>query len=249
MCKEYTLYLDESGDHGITTIDDTYPVFSLAGCVFENEYYQSEVIGQVNNIKENYWGTTDIIFHYREMRKKLDLFRNLKNPIIREAFYENFYEMLINLNFKIISSVIDKKELVNQYWIPDSPYDLTFTFIIERYQHFLKRNKSLGAIVIEAREESQNRHLKALYNKILDKGTTYLSGIEINKYVKGLHFTKKRDNIVGCQLADIIAYPIAWYGLDIEKDMELFDTIFSKFYTGYVGRPYSFGLKKFPISC
>lgn len=247
--KEYTLYLDESGDHNLVTIDDTYPVFSLAGCVFENEYYQNQVVNEINALKIKYWETIDVIFHYREIRKKLGCFRNLKNPKIRKEFFYDLQAMLLDLDYRIISSVIDKKGLVDQYYFPDSPYDLTFTFIIERFQHFLRKKDSIGSIIIESREETQNNSLRYLYNKILKEGTRYLSGNEIARNIKGLHFVKKKDNIIGCQLADIIAYPIAWYGLNIEKETELFDTIFSSFYTGYVGRPYSYGLKIFPTSC
>lgn len=244
--NQYTLFLDESGDHSLVTIDDEYPVFSLAGCVFENEYYHMEAINVIDELKIRYWGDSDIIFHYREMRKRIGKYRNLKNFHIRKSFYDDLYDMLIDLDFKIISSVIDKKGLVAQYFYPVSPYDLTFTFIIERFQHFLKRNDATGTIIIESRENSQNEHLKRLYNKTLLKGTSYLQGVDISEYIKGLEFVQKKDNVVGCQLADIIAYPVAWHGLSVEKETELFDTIFSKFYTGYIGKPYSFGLKTFP---
>ena len=32
--SDYVVYVDESGDHGLKTMDKTYPLFVLAFCVF-----------------------------------------------------------------------------------------------------------------------------------------------------------------------------------------------------------------------
>jgi hypothetical protein len=37
------MFLDESGDHSLDKVDDTYPVFVLAGCIFDFEYYSKTV--------------------------------------------------------------------------------------------------------------------------------------------------------------------------------------------------------------
>ena len=35
------MFLDESGDHNLEKIDQQYPVFVLAGAIFDNSYYFS----------------------------------------------------------------------------------------------------------------------------------------------------------------------------------------------------------------
>ena len=37
--SDYLVFVDESGDHGLETIDQNYPVFVLAFCVFKKTGY------------------------------------------------------------------------------------------------------------------------------------------------------------------------------------------------------------------
>lgn len=45
------LFLDESGDHSLSKIDPQYPMFVLAGCVFEMGYYEDVVVPEINSFK------------------------------------------------------------------------------------------------------------------------------------------------------------------------------------------------------
>ena len=40
----YYLYLDETGDHGLSYIDHNFPIFLLCGCLFEQN--------EIENIEE-----------------------------------------------------------------------------------------------------------------------------------------------------------------------------------------------------
>ena len=45
------MFLDESGDHSLDKIDKSYPMFVLAGCVFDFDYYSNEVELKINQLK------------------------------------------------------------------------------------------------------------------------------------------------------------------------------------------------------
>jgi len=53
--------MDESGNHGLKTIDPNYPVFCLVACIFEKNFYQNYVREAVDSFKCIYWGRTSII--------------------------------------------------------------------------------------------------------------------------------------------------------------------------------------------
>ena len=40
------LFIDESGDHNLDPkkVDESYPIFVLAGCIFDQEYYEKIVV-------------------------------------------------------------------------------------------------------------------------------------------------------------------------------------------------------------
>jgi len=62
--KNYYLFLDESGHHGLKTVDQQYPILLLCGCLIEEDYYNNEVTRQINDLKLKYFKTTEIILHF-----------------------------------------------------------------------------------------------------------------------------------------------------------------------------------------
>ena len=42
--SDYVVYVDESGDHSLTSINPDFPIFVLAFCVFHNRLYSEMII-------------------------------------------------------------------------------------------------------------------------------------------------------------------------------------------------------------
>jgi hypothetical protein len=49
--SSFIVYVDESGDHSLDKIDETYPIFVLAFCVFYKENYVDRVVSAVERLK------------------------------------------------------------------------------------------------------------------------------------------------------------------------------------------------------
>lgn len=49
------MFLDESGDHSLVKIDSSYPMFVLAGCIFDFDYYTDFVEPKARKLKEKYF--------------------------------------------------------------------------------------------------------------------------------------------------------------------------------------------------
>jgi len=84
---DYVLFMDETGDHNLRSIDHNFPVFCLAGCIFERRYYHQVVRPRVDAFKKRFWGTTDVILHSRDIRKHQGPFAFLGNAEKRGEFY------------------------------------------------------------------------------------------------------------------------------------------------------------------
>jgi hypothetical protein len=41
--SEYIVFADESGDHGLVSVDPQFPVFALVFCLFEKNLYVEEI--------------------------------------------------------------------------------------------------------------------------------------------------------------------------------------------------------------
>ena len=45
--SDFIVYVDESGDHSLTSIDKNYPVFVLAFCIFYIRHYREAIVPKV----------------------------------------------------------------------------------------------------------------------------------------------------------------------------------------------------------
>ena len=50
------MFLDESGDHSLNTIDPSYPMFVLAGCIFDFDYYTNTIEPKLRELKIKHFG-------------------------------------------------------------------------------------------------------------------------------------------------------------------------------------------------
>lgn len=242
----YKIFLDESGDHNLKSIDPNHPVLALAGCIFEENYYQKAVIKKVDELKIKYFKSTEIILHSRDIRKQENKpFLALRNKKLREGFYKELNNLISDLYLTVIASVIDKHKLKEQYGShSDNPYYLSLGFIMERYSMFLREKGEAGLMVIESRNKVDDNLLYLAYSKTMLQGTGFMKADEFQKRIKDLSFIPKKENEAGTQLADLIAYPIATSIL-ARRDKRAFEVIKTKIRSKN-GKIEGYGLKIFP---
>jgi hypothetical protein len=77
----------------------------------------------------------------------------------------------------------------------------------------------------------------------LDRGTYFVKPERVKKYFKSFVFKDKKDNIIGLQISDLVAYPITRYVLDKDSVNLAFDIIEPKIYI-QLGKKH--GLKVLP---
>lgn len=68
------MFLDESGDHSLDKIDVSYPMFVLAGCIIDFDYYTNVVEKQAKELKLKYFGRDNIILRSYDIRKQKAIF-------------------------------------------------------------------------------------------------------------------------------------------------------------------------------
>ncbi len=243
---EYYLFLNESGDHGLTNIDEQFPVFVLCGILISKSNYKT-LLESLNEIKKEFWGNKKVIIHSRDIRKCEKEFVILFNKEIKKQFYEKINELITSQNYVIISSAINKDKYIKRYGrLSNDVYEISLSFIIERAIFYLDdvayADKELST-VIERRGGKDDHKLRNHFQNILSRGTGYVDAKRIRDYKTSIEFKSKSDDIAGLQVADLIAYPIARYVLDPDRANPAFDILSSKFYSKNRKR---YGLKIFP---
>jgi hypothetical protein len=241
--------MDESGDHNLENIDKSFPVFCLAGCIFEREYYKQVTRPAVDSLKHRFWGRTDIILHSSEIRKHRGAFSFLGNEAKREEFYAAINELIINLEFTVIAVVILKKVHLDHYGdVAKHPYHLSLEFIMERYSMLMNRKEksSDGYMMAESRGLKEDSLLKDQFFNLKMFGTRFQP---ILGNISSFWMEKKTANIAGLQIADLVAYPIAAKVLRPDLEQKSFDVVIGKLDkapTNKGGGVLGYGLKIFP---
>ncbi len=99
-------------------------------------------------------------------------------------------------------------------------YGQSLSLLVERaifYIDDLKIEEGVDLqIIAEMRGKKEDRNLLSYYNQLRDKGTYWVTPERLQSYVKRFDFVPKRDNVIGLQIADLIAYPITRHILEPE---------------------------------
>ena len=246
--SKYYLFLDETGDHGLSFVDKNFPLFLLASCLFEEEELR-KTEKEVNNFKKEFFGTTEVILHSRSIRKCEGSFQILFNLDVKKKFYEQLDKIISEANFTIIGSGVNKEDHIKKYGKgAKDPYALSLSFIIERliFCSDEKRANTTVDIKIEKRGKTEDQQLLNQYNKILDKGTYYVSSERSKNRISNFESFFKKDNIIGLQIADLCAYPLARHILNPKEPYIPFQIIEKKLYCDRNGKYDGYGLKVFP---
>lgn len=242
------LFIDESGDHGLSFIDPHFPLFLLCGCLIREDQLK-DLASDVRELKNKYFGTDHVILHSREIRKCEGAFQKLFDLDVKKHFYEDLNQIISAAEFVIFGSGINKHEHIKKYGKgAKDPYSLSLSFVIERLVFYLNQEDKAGTaeMIIEQRGKKEDAMFLSQTNSILDRGTYYVSRERLKAIIKGLHFRSKKDNVTGLQIADLCAYPLARYLLDPQAPYPPFDIIKSKIYSDEKGSFAGWGLKMFP---
>jgi len=68
--SSYSIYVDESGDHGLERINPEYPLFVLAFCLVAKEEQRAQIGPEIADFKHRWFGHEAVVLHAHEIRKE-----------------------------------------------------------------------------------------------------------------------------------------------------------------------------------
>ncbi|WP_248279409.1 DUF3800 domain-containing protein [Xanthomonas campestris] len=225
--SHYIVYVDESGDHGLETVDPNYPVFVLAFCVFHKGHYAQHVVPAIESFKFRHFGHDVVILHEHEIRKEKGPFR-FNDRLEKNLFLNELTGIIEKNNFILISCVIDKTRLKERAQMENNPYHLALAFCLETLFELMQEKKQDAVpthVVVECRGKKEDRDLELEFRRICD---------DANRWSRPLPFTlvfaDKKANSSGLQLADLVARPIGLSVLRPGHANRAFDVLQRKFF-------------------
>lgn len=226
--SKYIIYVDESGDHSLQSIDDNYPVFVLAFCIFHKRHYSEAIVPALEKFKFNHFGHDQVVLHENEIRKEKGAFNIFRSKEEKVQFLNELTHIIEFSNFILISCTIDKRALKKQVDLESNPYHTALGFCMETLYEFLKEkgeHQKKTFIVVECRGNKEDRELELEFRRISD-GNNRL-GIPLPFEVL---FADKKAMSSGLQLADLVARPIGLKTVKPQQENRAFDVLTKKFY-------------------
>lgn len=218
--KRFRLYVDESGDPGITAkslANGRY--LTLVGVAFEVRYHRDCFQPQLEQFKRAhlpYDPNDPPVLHKRDIIRKQKHFSVLKDRSAQQAFDTALLRLLAEAQFCVFSVVVDKGAIVGGYreQCPNL-YHYAMAGLVARYSGWLKYvAHGKGDVLAEARYPKADRSLKAAFTDIYLNGTVNypgprpLKGTTIQQSIttKQIKLKAKERNIAGLQIADLLTH-------------------------------------------
>ena len=230
---EYLIFGDESGDHGLISIDPEFPVFALAFCLIRKEDYVAKIVPSIQRLKLDFWGHDQVILREHNIRKEKGPFGLLRtNKVLRGDFMQQLTRIVEEAPMEIIAAIIRKKDLKNKYAFPFNPYEIALLFCMERALIKLREKGQSGKkthILVESRGGKEDADLELEFRRICDnKGNWGYRKPDFSQISLELLFIDKKSNSSGLQLADLVARPIALQSLRPKQPNRAYDIIRTK---------------------
>ncbi len=213
---KYYLYIDECGDHNLEKYDHNFPIFTLCG-ILVPEKNLNALNSAFERLKIKVFGTKEVVIHSVALRKWRDEFKVLRDPELRKAFLQGITDILMQQDVYVIFSCSILKEQLNKFCIrgeENDVYGLSLSYLIER-SIFCVDNRGEEnpqiAVIVEQRGRKEDKRLLDYYNGLRNNGTKWVKSERMRNRVAAFRFKAKKDNIIGLQIADLIAYPITTF--------------------------------------
>lgn len=236
------VFIDEAGDHSLDPVDKDFPVFVLVFVVCNQDEYGDVLVPSFTRFKIKHIGHDGVILHSRDIRKALGDFSFLQIPERREVFHAELNEMMTQARFHLIAIAIRKQSHKERYGKAcRNPYELALEFGMERLKAYLDEvGQKQVTLLAEARGKNEDDALRLAFLQLLKHGSYYHDFKSIDFELK---FVSKKANVLGHQIADLCAYPIARRVIDPKKSYGAFEIVRAKF----IDRPgWRHGFKIFP---
>ena len=242
---DYIIYADESGGPNLTPVDPNYPVFVLNFCVFRKDHYADAVLPAVSAFKFEHFGHDTVVLHERDIRHRNPPFALLHDRPTRDVFMDGLNRLFMQMNFDIISAVVDKRRLTEQRSDAADLYLVAMQLCLEQAHRFLESRDQSGRtthVVLESRgRREDNEMVRAL-------SQNRSAAEEVAKPTAGFEivFADKKTNSAGMQIADLTAGPIGRHFVRPEQANRAWALLEAKLWRGPQTAASGEGLMVFP---
>jgi hypothetical protein len=249
------LYIDETGK---SRLEPIVPSFFSLGAVALPEEEVDNYRAAADDIKLDFFGTTDITFHEPDMRDHDVCYYFGGDEKRQQEFDEAIDRLVADTKFVAFGVGVRKTAFEEEFvksgvdpYLPTDAYALAIVMLLERYVDFLATSptKRLARVTFESQGPREDAEHQLEYARTLLEGSQWVPDSAFRNWLEpGLRFTPKQGSDP-MELADMLSRDVyEWIRGDCVTVPKRWDLLSRKIYCRGDGLMGKFGLKVFPDS-
>lgn len=176
-----------------------------------------------------------VILHSRDIRRCQKGFEILFDLNVKQRFYEAINNVLKqNDVYIIVSCSILKEPYIRQFGKLNDVYGQSLSFVLERSIFCIDDINPQGGscihAIVEKRGKKEDKALKNFYEQLLERGTYWVHATRMQERMESLEFRWKSEDVIGLQIADLVAYPLTRHVLNPKEVNFAYDIIEQNIY-------------------
>lgn len=190
--KIYFLYLDASGDEGWPPPAGQSPTafYTMFGMAIKHEQWKA-IATDLQNLVSKYFPKRNLRpkeLHYSELITAKHPYRTLSSQQ-RQSLADDLFDLVLRFKPVLFAIVVDKLKHYQKYTTPEPPRRIGVSFIIPRFDKFLKRHNEIGCLVLDSEEDKKDKLLRYYVHQSRATGIIRFSDVDWDPFRTQSHFT------------------------------------------------------------
>jgi hypothetical protein len=220
--SDYIVFVDESGTPVTHKPDLGYPIFSLQFVLVRKDVYSHQIVPELISFKMKHHGSDATILHGKKIDAKDGEFRILQDSAVFHEYVSDLDQIIGKAQMQLFSAYFLHHEVASLSSITVHPYAYFMHVLLNEIEAKIAKDgvKTVCRVVVESRKAS-DAEMQAAYE-------SYKLAFRSDRVEFELEFAEKSRNVLGLQVADLVAKPIARYCLDSTKPGQEWPTVSTK---------------------
>lgn len=212
------LFIDEVGNDRLKNFHfESNRFLSLTGIIMDADLHRWRVYPELERLKAvcfpEHPDDACVVLHRAEIVGHEGPFCSLADPDTCSRFEEGIYKIYAETDLTVITVAIDKQRFDEQYEVWNyNPYHYCLEVIVERYVMHMEDRNVIGDVMVESRNKTKDKKLKAAYRSIRENGASFHNNmpgerVQARLRTADIKLRRKEANVAGLQLVDLIASP------------------------------------------
>lgn len=206
--SEYIVFVDESGTPVTHKPDPQFPIFSLQFVLVRKDTYVAKIEPEFKKFKLRHHGSDAIVLHGRKIDSKEGEFRILRDRELYGRYVRELDTLIGSTDMRLYSAYFLQLEVAKLGALSVHPYAYFMHELLNLIEQEVRVPgvRTRCEVVVESRRGSDA--------EMLDAYESYKEAFRTAQVEFELQLAEKSLNVIGLQVADLVAKPVARFCLN-----------------------------------